>query len=69
MADYFEKFPNEYHDTSTPVKEHIAQLRTIAANFRKTEEEDRVLTKKHHQMARHGMGPPTMSESPKKSAN
>jgi len=69
MADYFEKFPNEYHDTSTPVKEHIAQLRTIAANFRKTEEEDRVLAKQHHQMARHGMGPPTLTESPKKSAN
>ena len=70
MADYYEKFPNEYHDTSMPVKEHIAQLRAIAADFRKTEEEDRVLAKKHHAMARHGLGPPTMSlESAKEPTN
>jgi len=69
MADYFEKYPKEYHDTSMPVKEHIAQLRAIAADFRKTEEEDRVLAKKHHYMARHGLGPPTMSlESAKEPA-
>ena len=70
MADYIEKFPKEYHDTSMPLKEHIAQLRAIAADFRKTEEEDRAIAKKHHYMARHGLGPPTMSsESAKESAN
>jgi hypothetical protein len=70
MADYFEKFPKEYRDPSTPVKEHVAQLRAVAAEYRKTEELDRELAKKHHGMARHGLGPPTMSlESPKESAN
>ena len=70
MADYFEKFPKEYNDTSMPLKEHIAQLRAIAADFRKTEEQDRALAKKHNYMARHGLGPPTMSlESTKESAN
>lgn len=70
MADYFEKFPKEYNDPSTPVKEHIAQLRAVAAEFRKTEETDRELAKKHYSMARHGLGPPTMSlGSPKESAN
>ena len=70
MADYYEKFPKEYHDTSMPLKEHIAQLRAIAADFRKTEEQDRILAKKHHYMARHGLGPPTMSlESAKEPTN
>jgi hypothetical protein len=70
MADYIEKFPKEYHDTSMPLKEHIAQLRAIAADFRKTEEEDRAIAKKHHYMARHGLGPSTMSsESAKEPAN
>ena len=70
MADYIEKFPKEYHDTSMPLKEHIAQLRAIAADFRKTEEQDRALAKKHHYLARHGLGPPTLtSESAKESAN
>lgn len=70
MADYFEKFPKEYRDPSTPVKEHIAQLRAVAAEYRKTEELDRELADKHHSMARHGLGPPTISlESPKESAN
>ena len=70
MADYFEKFPKEYRDPSTPVNEHIAQLRAVAAEYRKTEELDRELAKKHHSMARHGLGPPTMLlESPKESAN
>lgn len=70
IADYFEKFPKEYRDPSTPVKEHIAQLRAVAAEYRKTEELDRELAKKHHSMALHGLGPPTMSsESPTESAN
>ncbi|MEO8341867.1 MAG: hypothetical protein ABI604_19555 [Nitrospirota bacterium] len=57
MANYIEKFPKEYHDTSIPLKEHIAQLRAIAADFRKTEEQDRALAEKHHSLARHGIGP------------
>ena len=61
MADYFEKFPKEYNDKSIPLKEHIAHLRAIAADFRKVEEQDRALAKKHHYLARHGLGPPTMS--------
>ncbi|MGH7184072.1 MAG: hypothetical protein ACREJN_19140 [Nitrospiraceae bacterium] len=70
MADYIEKFPKEYHDTSIPLKEHIDQLRAIAEDFRKTEEQDWALAKKHHHMARHGIGPPTLSlESSKESAN
>jgi hypothetical protein len=70
MADYIEKFPKEYHDPSMPLKEHIAQLRAIAADFRKTEEQDRALAKQHHYLARHGLGPPTMSaESAKESTN
>jgi len=70
MADYIEKFPKEYHDPSMPLKEHIAQLRAIAADFRTTEEQDRALAKKHHYLARHGLGPPTLtSESAKESAN
>ena len=70
MADYIEKFPKEYHDPSVPLKEHIAQLRAIAADFRKTEEQDRALAKKHHSLARHGLGPVIkFSESPKESVN
>ena len=70
MADYFEKFPKEYHDPSMPLKEHIAQLRAIAEDFRKTEEQDRALAKQHHYMARHGLGPPTLkTESAKEPAN
>src|ERR1041384_4164256 len=52
MADYIEKFPKEYHDPSVTLKEHIAQLRAIAADFRKTEEEDQALAKKHRGLAR-----------------
>lgn len=70
MADYIEKFPKEYHDPSMPLKEHIAQLRAIAADFRKTEEQCRELAKKLHSLARHGMGPAIpASKSPKESAN
>ena len=47
MADYIEKFPKEYHDPSVTLKEHIAQLRAIAADFRKTEEQDQAIAKKH----------------------
>jgi hypothetical protein len=69
MADYYERFPKEYHDTSIPLKEHIAHLRAIAADFRKAEEQAMELAKEHHHMARHGMGPPTMPlESAKESA-
>ena len=70
MADYIETFPKEYHDPSVTLKEHIAQLRAIAADFRKTEEQDQALAKKHRYLARHGLGPPTLtSESAKESAN
>jgi hypothetical protein len=70
MADYYEKFPSEYRGTSTPLKEHIAQLRAIAADFRKAEDQARESAKEHHSQARHGMGPPTMSmESAKEPAN
>ncbi|HEY6262289.1 MAG TPA: hypothetical protein VIW47_11895 [Nitrospiraceae bacterium] len=73
MADYYEKFPKEYNDKSMSLKEHIAHLRAIAADFRKVEEQDRALAKKHHYLARHGLGPPTMSlessESAKESPN
>jgi len=70
MAEYYEQFPKEYHDTSTPLKEHIAHLRTISAGFRKAEDQARESAKEHHYMARHGMGPPTMPlESAKESAN
>ena len=70
MADYIETFPKEYHDPSVTLKEHIAQLRAIAADFRKTEEQDRALANQHHYLARHGLGPPTLkSESAKEPAN
>ena len=70
MADYIEKFPKEYQDPSVTLKEHIAQLRAIAADFRKTEEQDQASAKKHRYLARHGLGPPTLtSESAKESAN
>lgn len=57
MADYYEKFPKEYHDASMPLKEHIAHLRSIAEDFKKTEEQDRALAKKHRLLSRHGLGP------------
>jgi hypothetical protein len=70
MADYIEKFPKEYHDPTMPLKEHIAQLRAIAADFRTTEKQDRALAKKHHDLARHGLGPSTLtSEAAKESAH
>ena len=70
MADYYEKFPRVYHDTSMPLKEHIAHLRAIASDFRKAEDQARESAAEHHSLARHGMGPPTMAlesskESPK----
>jgi hypothetical protein len=57
MVDYFEKFPKEYNGTTMPVKEHIAQLRAIAADFKKAEEHDRALASKHRALSRHGLGP------------
>ena len=70
MADYYEKFPKEYHGTSIPLKEHISQLRAIAVDFRKAEDQARETAKEHHYQARHGIGPPIMSlESGKESAN
>ncbi len=57
MADYFEKFPKEYTETTMPVKEHIAHLRAIAADFKKAEEHDRALAAKHRALSRHGLGP------------
>ena len=70
MADYYEKFPQEYHDTAIPLKDHITHLRAIAADFRKAEEQDKALAKRHHYLARHGLGPPTMSLEPaRESAN
>ena len=57
MADYYEKFPKEYNETTIPVKEHIAHLRAIAADFKKAEEHDRALAAKHRALSRHGLGP------------
>jgi hypothetical protein len=63
MADYYEKFPKDYNDTSMSLKEHITHLRAIASDFRRVDE-------KHHYLARHGLVPPTMSsESAKESPN
>ncbi len=54
LAEYYEKFPEEYSGGSESVHKHIENVRAIAEDYRKAMHEARDLALRHHSLIRKG---------------
>lgn len=54
IAEYYEKFPEEYSGGSESVHKHIQNLRAMADDYRKAMHEARDLASRHHSLMRKG---------------
>jgi len=54
LAEYYEKFPDEYSGGSENVHKHIENVRAIAEDYRKAMHEARDLASRHHSLIRKG---------------
>jgi len=54
LAEYYEKFPEEYSGGSENVHKHIQNLRAMAEDYRKAMHEARDLALRHHSLIRKG---------------
>ena len=54
IAEYYEKFPEEYSGGSENVHKHIQNLRSMADDYRKAMHEARDLASRHHSLMRKG---------------
>lgn len=54
VAEYYEKFPQEYSGDSETVHKHIVNLRAMADDYRKAMHEARDLAARHHSLIRKG---------------
>lgn len=54
LAEYYEKFPDEYSGGSENVHKHIENLRAMADDYRKAMHEARDLALRHHSLIRKG---------------
>ena len=54
LAEYYEKFPEEYSGGSENVHKHIENVRAIAEDYRKAMHEARDLAVRHHSLIRKG---------------
>ncbi len=54
LAEYYEKFPDEYSGGSESVHKHIENVRAIAEDYRKAMHEARDLALRHHSLIRKG---------------
>lgn len=54
LAEYYEKFPEEYSGGSETVHKHIENVRAMAEDYRKAMHEARDLAARHHSLIRKG---------------
>ncbi len=54
LAEYYEKFPDEYSGGSENVHKHIEHVRAMAEDYRKAMHEARDLALRHHSLIRKG---------------
>jgi phage tail tape-measure protein len=54
LAEYYEKFPDEYSGGSENVHMHIENVRAMADDYRKAMHEARDLALRHHSLIRKG---------------
>lgn len=54
LAEYYEKFPDEYSGGSENVHKHIENVRAMAEDYRKAMHEVRDLALRHHSLIRKG---------------
>ncbi len=54
LAEYYEKFPEEYSGGAENVHKHIENLRAMADDYRKAMHEARDLASRHHSLIRKG---------------
>lgn len=54
VAEYYEKFPQEYSGDSATVHMHIVNVRAMAEDYRKAMHEARDLASRHHSLIRKG---------------
>ncbi|MFO0698322.1 MAG: hypothetical protein U0236_03760 [Nitrospira sp.] len=54
VAEYYEKFPQEYSGDSANVPMHIVNVHAIADDYRKAMHEARDLAARHHSLLRKG---------------
>jgi len=54
VAEYYEKFPQEYSGDPETVHKHIVNVRAIADDYRKAMHEARDLAARHHSLIRKG---------------
>lgn len=54
LAEYYEKFPDEYSGGAENVHKHIENLRAMADDYRKAMHEARDLALRHHSLIRKG---------------
>ncbi len=54
IAEYYEKFPDEYSGGSENVHKHITNVRAMAEDYRKAMHEARDLALRHHSLIRRG---------------
>jgi len=57
MADYYAKYPQEYSGKAETLEMHVAHLRSVAGDLRKSAEKNQALAAQHRSMARQGVGP------------
>ena len=55
LAEYYEKFPQEYSGGSENVNRHITSLRAMAEDYRKAMHEARDVASRHHSLIRKGL--------------
>lgn len=54
LAEYYEKFPDEYSGGAENVHKHIENVRAMADDYRKAMHEARDLALRHHSLIRKG---------------